>query len=350
MSNPSCSCSIAVVELRTFILLVLGWVGMASAQDSPVLTLSLDRDSVAVGEPLTLSLTSDEPLEGGRRWQWPVLSPGDSLAQGWEILSVSPLDSSTSPLLDAGMRRQQTVVVMAWDTGLKIIEPLALMDSGRVAARTEARLVDIGIVPMEAEATPRPMQGFKAYQWTWWERLMHALPWVLGIFGALALGWWAYRRWRDRPVHADVTEHEAVPSIPAHEQALTMLRALEQDAPWLRGEGKEAQATVSEAVRLHLQGSFGVKALERTTDELARSLESVPVKGMDREECGWVVDLLRRSDLVKFAKQDLDGDAHLRVIRECIAWVERTSPIIGKQSGSDSDSNGEADQSLVEHG
>ena len=339
-----------MVELRTLFLLAGSWIGWASAQDSPVLTLTMDRDSAAVGEPVTLTLTSDEPLEGGRRLNWPALSPGDTLPQGWEIVSASSVDSAPSPILDAGMRRQQSVVVMAWDTGLKILEPLALMDSGKVAARTEAQLVDIGMIAMEQEAAPKPMQGFKAYQWTWWERLMQLLPWILGALAALGLGWWGYRKWQHRPEAELKTDRDETPTISAHEQALAMLRALERDAPWLRGEGKEAQATVSEAVRLHLQGSFGVKALERTTDELARSLESVPVKGMDMEECRWVLDLLQRSDLVKFAKQDLEGDAHLRVVRECIAWVERTAPITEPGSDPDSGRDDEALQTAVQHG
>lgn len=310
----------------------------------------MDRDSAAVGEPVTLALTSDEPLEGGRRLDWPTLSPGDTLPQGWEIVSVSPVDSAPSPVLDAGMRRQQTVVVMAWDTGLKVLEPLALMDSGRVAARTEARLVDIGMIAMDQEAAPKPMQGFKAYQWTWWERLMQILPWLLCAVAALGLGWWGYRKWQDRPEAEVKTDRDEAPSISAHEQALALLRALEQEAPWLRGGGKEAQAIVSQAVRLHLQGTFGVKALERTTDELARSLRSVPVKGMDGEECRWVIALLERSDLVKFAKQDLEGDAHLRVVRECIAWVERTAPITEPGPDADSARDDDAHQTAVQHG
>ena len=339
-----------MVELRPLVLVAIGWAGWASAQDSPVLSLNMDRDSAAVGEPVTLALTSDEPLEGGRRLDWPALSPGDTLPQGWEVVSVSPLDSAPSPALDAGMRRQQTVVVMAWDTGLKVLEPFALMDSGRVAARTEARLIDIGMIAMDQEAAPKPMQGFKAYQWTWWERLMPILPWLLGALAALGLGWWGYRKWRDRPEAEVKADGDETPAIPAHEQALALLRALEQEAPWLRGGGKEAQAIVSQAVRLHLQGTFGVKALERTTDELARSLRSVPVKGMDGAECRWVIALLERSDLVKFAKQDLEGDAHLRVVRECIAWVERTAPITEPGPDADSARDDDAHQTAVQHG
>ena len=73
--------------------------------------------------------------------------------------------------------------------------------------------------------------------------------------------------------------------------------------------------------------ALDVKALERTTDELAQTLRSAPIKGMAADESDWMIALLQRSDLVKFAKQNMDGDAHLRVVQESIAWINRTIPI-----------------------
>ena len=314
----------ADLRLLTFCLLALAPI--AWGQDTPALTLVLDRDSVGVGEPLVLRLISDEPLTGGRRWQWPVLGAGDSLPQGWEVLSVSDVDSSASPVLDAGLRRQQQVVVMAWDTGIKVLEPLSLMDSSGVAVSSDAVLLEVGLAALEPNAAPKPMQGFKPYSFTWWERIRGVLPYIIAAILLGLLAKWLYKRWRNREMHVAEATSAPTPEVPAHITALAMLRALESDQPWNAGRGKEAQATLSEAVRLHLQGSLGVKALERTTDELAQTLLGAPVRGMDPSERQWVVQILQHSDLVKFAKQDMDGDAHLRVIRESIQWVERTIP------------------------
>ncbi|MCH1582073.1 MAG: hypothetical protein L7S63_03065, partial [Flavobacteriales bacterium] len=54
----------------------------------------------------------------------------------------------------------------------------------------------------------------------------------------------------------------------------------------------------------------------------------------------WVVQILQHSDLVKFAKQDMDGDAHLRVIRESIEWVERTTPQSEEDASDSTDNEG----------
>ncbi len=315
------------------------WSVHLSAQDAPVLQLAIGADSIGVGEPLTLLLTSDEPLSGGRRWDWPQFEPGDSLPQGWEVIQVEPLDSNASPMLESGMRRSQRIVVMAWDSGMKVIEPIALADSTGAAASTAAQLVEVGFMALAADAVPKPMQGFRAFKWTWWERILEFLPYLIG---ALALAWfirWAIRRWGNRPPGLTTEIPTPIPEEPAHVTALAMLRGVETQKPWLQGAGKEAQAVVSHAIRLHLHGSFGVKALERTTDEVAQSIRQAPVRGLDPGDSTWVIAILERSDLVKFAKQSMDGDAHLRVIRESIAWIERTVPDNGSSSSEEEHSN-----------
>lgn len=323
-----------MVELRFIAALLLTLSANVWGQTEPVINMAVSRDSLGVGELLNLQLVSDEPLEGGKHWQWPQLTAGDTLSKGWEIISVSEVDSSASPALEAGLRRMQNVAVMAWDTGAMVLSPIALMDSGEVAAQTATATVRVALVPLEANAAPKPMQGFKAYQFSWWERFQSFIPWIVGVTVAFVLGRWLYRKWRSRETQEVGTAPPDVPEVPAHVTALALLRQLEQDQPWNAGQGKEAQAVLSEAVRIHLQGSFGVKALERTTDELAQTLRSAPIAGLAQADSDWMVALLQRSDMVKFAKQGMDGDAHLRVVRESIAWISRTIP------GDTSDSQG----------
>ena len=314
-----------MAEFRWFLL------GLGLALSGPVfpqasLTVSADQDSVGIGETITLTLQSDEPLAGGLKLDWPAFNAGDSLPQGWEILEAGPVDSTSSPILEAGLRRTQRVEVLAWDTGFKVIEPLALTGSDGTAITSEALLVQVGGVALEENPAPKPMQGYTHYTWTWWERLLRILPTTLALLALAALLWWGYRRWSKRDTSATAEDKEIAPSEPAHVVALRMLESLAAEQPWLRGQGKEAQATLSEAVRLHLQGTFGVKALERATEELSAHLLRAPVRGLDQADASWLVGLLRQSDLVKFAKQDMAVDAHARMVQEAIGWVRRTEP------------------------
>ena len=185
----------------------------------------------------------------------------------------------------------------------------------------------------------------------WWERILRILPTALALLALAALLWWGYTRWSKRETADAVKDEPVVPSEPAHVVALRMLEALAAEQPWLQGRGKEAQATLSEAVRLHLQGTFGVKALERATEELSAHLLSAPVRGLDRGDASWLVDVLRQSDLVKFAKLDMAADAHAHTVQEAISWVRRTAPRVeDAPTDSTGSEDGHDDANLNPHG
>ena len=314
-----------MAELRLCILLVWGLPLLSLAQAD--FRVTADRDSLGLGEPLTWTLQSDEPLTEGQRWTWPTLSPGDSLPQGWEILSVGPLDSAASQELDAGLRRTQTIEVLAWDTGFKVIEPLALIGADGDTVKSTPQLIQIGLTPLESNPAPRPMQGFTPFRWTWWERLSQAWPVLLAGLLAVA-AFFALRRWasRDRADAETVVEH--VPAEPGHVIALRMLRDLNAEQPWTSGQEKETQARLSDALRLHLDSAFGVKSIERTTTELVAQLRHATIRGLSASDITWLSEVLQRSDLVKFARQSMPHDAHHRTVADALHWVERTQPIL----------------------
>lgn len=314
-----------MADLRTVLLLSgLSTSGLTLAQAS--FSLVADRDSVGIGEALVLTLESDEPLTEGQHWEWPVLEAGDSLAKGWEILSIGPIDSAASPTLAAGLRRTQQIEVLAWDTGFKVIEPIVLGNSGPNPIPSTPILVQVGAHTLEQNPAPRPMQGYTNFSFTWWERAMQVLPVFLSIAALLALLIWTLRRFRRRESSTLPITQIAKPQEPAHLRALHMLESLAAEQPWNRGEEKEAQVILSEAVRLHLQGTFGVKALERATEELTAHLQGSPIRGMDSKDARWLVALLRQSDLVKFAKRSMASDAHAHSVNEAIEWVRRSAP------------------------
>ena len=291
---------------------------------SAALQLSADRDSAGLGEVLTLTLSSDEPLANSARWSWPELAAGDTLSQGWEILSASTLDSTSSPVLDAGIRRTQRIEVLAWDTGFKVIEPLVLFNEAGDSVQSPALLVQVGLTPLESNPAPKPLQGFAEFQWSWWERLSRHWIWLVALAALAALAHFI-RKGLQRPGKT-AEDASIAPAEPGHLIAWRMLRELSQEQPWLDGRGKETQSRLSDAIRLQLDSAFGVKSLERDTTELVAQLQHSTIRGLDSADIAWLIDLLQRSDLVKFAKQSLPPDAHARSVQDALQWVERTQP------------------------
>ena len=302
--------------------------------------LSADRDSAGLGEVLTLTLSSDEPLANSTRWSWPELATGDTLAQGWEILSASTVDSTSSPALEVGIRRTQSIEVLAWDTGFKVIEPLILFNEAGDTVRSPALLVQVGLTPLETNPAPKPLQGFAEFRWSWWERLSRHWPWAAVLAALAALGY-VIRKGLLRPDQA-AEEVPIAPAEPGHLIAWRLLRELNDERPWLDGRDKETQSRLSDAIRLHLDSAFGVKSLERATTELVAQLQHSAIRGLDAADAAWLTDVLQRSDLVKFAKQSMPTDAHARAVQDALRWVERTQP--------DTNEAGSASNTPEDHG
>ncbi|HET9952278.1 MAG TPA: hypothetical protein VFS09_10845 [Candidatus Eisenbacteria bacterium] len=112
---------------------------------------------------------------------------------------------------------------------------------------------------------------------------------VVGLLVALVLAW---RRRRARPE----------PALPGEAPEAPFARALEslrQDGPALPRDAFHDR--LSDAIRRYVTAATGVDAIDLTTRELERELRRSP-RARD-EAAAEVVRILRRSDLVKFARR-----------------------------------------------
>ena len=91
------------------------------------------------------------------------------------------------------------------------------------------------------------------------------------------------------------------PPIPAHEVALGALDELEGGELLAHGEVQRYYVELTEIAFGYIEGRFGVKALDRTTEEIRESLRKDPgrVAPLDPDE---VMAFLEECDLVKFAR------------------------------------------------
>jgi hypothetical protein len=132
-----------------------------------------------------------------------------------------------------------------------------------------------------------------------WERLAIAAA-VLALLGVI----WAL--WRRRGGKA-----AAKPALPPAEAAIRALGELRAETLWERGEGRLHYFRLSEIVRVYLRDGHGMAAPEMTSDELLAALQRWPVPGLSVERMeAW----LRRGDLIRFAKGEVQAD---RAMRDC---------------------------------
>jgi hypothetical protein len=242
---------------------------------------------VAPGEPFPLTVT--------RVWR------KDLAPAAWSEKALAPLALrlEEEERRDDGARIEETrrYVAHAFSLGDVVVPPVklaALPKGGGPERRVTAAGFRIRVKPAldpedpgppELPGEPPPSRG-----WVWWGSgaLLAAVAAVL----LLAL--------RRRPRgEAPLPAAPAAPPVPPHERALARLRAAEEAA---------------EVLREYIAEAKGVRALEKTTEEL---LAAVPSKAL--------ADVLMPCDLVKFAGRALNEPERAHVLASAEAFLREAA-------------------------
>ncbi|MBP0905630.1 BatD family protein [Mariniflexile gromovii] len=134
----------------------------------------------------------------------------------------------------------------------------------------------------------------------WWKYLLITLL-IIGVIGFL-MYWFI---WRKKPL----TEAEQIALLPPYDRAKLALRKLDE-SHYLETESiKEYYSELTFIIRKYLDEKVYDKALESTTDELITRLnilkESNQIE-LSKEDIRNLESILKRADLVKFAKSAVD--------------------------------------------
>lgn len=195
--------------------------------------------------------------------------------------------------------------------------PLALMGvltTGLLHGATNlARIPPPTTAPVPS-AAPQPLRDIRGpidieSPWTWlWAALALA-----AVTAGILLAW----RWWQRKQRPGTT---GTPTLSPEEAARRRLQAA---LSWI-GDPERFVVEVSEAARNYLEGRFGLRAPERTTEEfLAELAGSVALDGRHKE---LLADFLTRCDLVKFARVVVDQSELQALHQAAVRLVEETVP------------------------
>ena len=321
--------SLYILRLTIGVIVVLGgsWgfnlmnLGKCIAQSSLYtipsdLELISDTGRISWGERATITLRLGLEL-GGNSSGWPIWE--DTIPGGLEILSTSKIDTILPQKDDPDqwdMIVEQSWVVTAWDSGYVVIPEIEVMGE-------KSSPVMIQVVPTRTgEATEMmPAAEIIKIEWTLWDRIEKAAPYVLKVLAALlfALGLIYLLKKVKRKERVEI--EMVVPDIPPHITALEKLRKLEERKGWAKGEAKSFHVQLSEIVRTYIDARFSISSLESTTREAAAQIDLLDISQSDKRN---LISALRLGDKIKFAKHTARIDDHIKVINTCIEFVENT--------------------------
>ena len=284
---------------------------LPAGQDVSI-SASMSTNQIHIGDPvhLTLSALHKENI----RVEFPVI------AQGKEVVVRS--STVTNEMLPNGLFRteQQIVLTSMTVTNHVIGEKTSILISTPEGVRTNAYpFLSLEVVSSlsPGEKDPRPAKGGLAY----WPASPSRWIWIaLAVLAVLAAGLWALRRFLTTP---RTILHMPKP-VPPYQIALDALDALRAKG-WIEALTIEPfYVELSSIVRRYLEGRFGLRAPERTTEEFI--CDALTSRKLSDAHQNLVAGFLEQSDLVKFARH-APGPTDMRnALDSAASLVRETMP------------------------
>jgi hypothetical protein len=120
---------------------------------------------------------------------------------------------------------------------------------------------------------------------------------------------------------------------PAHVYALRELDRLKADRLWQNDRVKVYYTRLSEILRTYLWMRYGIKTLERTTDEIMSSLNDTELAQQEAYEM--LSENLRFADLVKFARMQPAPTENEGALQQAYDFVHATKYVGEKEPEAD---------------
>ena len=169
---------------------------------------------------------------------------------------------------------------------------------------TDSLRVDVNTVQVDTTKQKlydiKPIIEVEKSSGNWWK-------WLLVILAVVALVafllWWFI--WRQKPL----TEEEEIALLPPYDRAKLALKKLDESQYLIRSEVKEYYSELTLVIRKYLDEKVYDRSLESTTDELItrlRLLREGNQFDFSKDTLKNLETILKRADLVKFAKSDPD--------------------------------------------
>ena len=293
------------------ILIVLFSCLSAIAQKAEV---KVEPNQILIGEQANLSIHLS--VSATDSIQWPDIS--EYLNDAIEILSTGKIDSSFNKddILIRELSQQFTIT--SFDTGFFPIPTFAFLGKEDTIF-SDGQVFYVSTVALDSTSQLADIYGPIGVPYTFSE-FMKDYGWyiLIGILVALLAWYIITNRKKWKPEVKSISEPE-IPKEPAHVIALRKLHEIENKRSW-NDSVKVYYSDLSEILRAYLENRFNVLALEQTTDEILAGL----IHRISGDVKTDLEQILKQTDLVKFAKFQPDAAGHEPLLKLCIQFVETT--------------------------
>lgn len=302
---------------RTKILICVGglFLQTLSAQKT-VVEASIDSAAILIGEQTKIHLSVTTPQNASV--QLPLIA--DTIVGGIEVLDISKPDTIMSK--DGLMTIKQDYLVTSFDSALYLIPPFKVVENADTLL-SKALALKVSTLPVEegsedffdikgVETPPFVLSDYYPI-----------IGSILGLLALAALAYYVYKRLKDKKSLMPFKKSE--PQLPPHERAISALNEIKSHKLWQQGLNKEYYTQITDVLRQYIEERYNIQAMEMTSNEI---LDLLSDKLKTDPSLGLIEQILKLSDLVKFAKFSPLPDENEISIRNAYTFVESTKEIV----------------------
>ena len=283
------------------------------AQGDASVKVSVIQSKILVGDQLSYTIEAKHDA-GKSRLQ--LASIPDTF-NNLEVIERGKIDTGTQG--DVTIYRQ-TLLITGFDSGVYVIPsfvfPVVPNSGTAYSLQTDALPVLVQTVAVDTTKPFRDIKDIIPIETTWRDYLWLIIAAIaLLVLVIVLIIYLKNRKTKPKP------PPPSPPVEPLHMQALRMLSTLEQKQLWQSGKVKQYYIGLTDILRSYIEARFNTPTMELTTDELLDSIKDHPEL---RPYTNALAALLRKADLVKFAKAQPAEEEHMLAMEQSVQFVNDT--------------------------
>jgi BatD DUF11 like domain len=279
-----------------------------TAQETPEIKASIDKNQILIGEPIRLSIDVKSPMVSGNQ-----LPQFDSIPH-FELIEKANRDSLISA---TGASYHLEWRLTSFDSGTRYIPAFSII-IGKQTFKTDSLAVEVSYGKVDSAKDYHDIKTIIDIE----NPDVKYIPWILGAITLIALGLFIYFVRKPFASEAQATINDtAINRISPMDEALASLDQLKKMLHDDPSSIKKYYSGMNDTLRIFLNRQLGLITMEKTSEEIIHSLSDLK---MDREVFSNTSAALRMGDFVKFAKYvpgPYENDSNLEVIRSAILAI-----------------------------
>lgn len=302
----------------TLILMLIGSLGYA--QQNLSYKAVLDTNRMLIGDQVAMHIyvTHSNNIQ--------VVFPPykDSIMHGIEVLANFPVD--TIEKKGDQITLSKAYLLTSFDTGAYTIpeSKILLLHAGANVDTLKTEALSLKVFTVAVDTTKADFKDIKPpveVPITFGE----IAPWLFGGLGFLAIlaliSWFIIRRLQKKPLL-----FISKPDEPADVIALRQLNKLKEEKLWQNNQIKLYHSRLTEILRVYIDQTFRVNALEQTSEETLQCMASQNLTNTENQSI--LRNIFTLADLTKFAKLTPSAIENEESLKLAEQFVLKTRPTV----------------------